>query len=286
METDKVQDGGVSGIGSFLKLIRYGNCIMSSVAVFLGGLVVSGKNLYLHFPAIAAAMVAVFLFTAAGNTLNDFLDSDLDAHAHPERPIPSGKISRERARGLAVLLFTGSVLASLLINAAAFAIVIISLGIMLMYEFRLKNMGLTGNFSIAWLTASLFLFGAVSTGKLLPIWALFVTSFAATLGREIIKDIQDRDADAGVRKTLPMKIGNRNSMIVSSVALVSAIAVSPFPYLLHQFGIIYLIVVAVADVMFVASAVTQVKSAAKAQSTTKMAMYLALLAFLAGALGG
>ncbi|MBX8635914.1 MAG: UbiA family prenyltransferase [Thermoplasmata archaeon] len=278
---------GIGGMfRNYLRLIRYGNCAMSGVAAFLGAFVVSGTRLYSHVPAVSAAIVTVFLFTAAGNTLNDFLDADIDARAHPERPIPSGFIAREKARRLAYLLFAASVISSLFINAPALMIVILSLIIMLAYEFRLKKLGLTGNFSIAWLTASLFLFGAVSVGTPLPVWALFATSFAATLGREIIKDIQDREADSGIRKTLPMKIGDRKSMLISSIALLSAIAVSPFPYLLHQFGTGYLLIVIVADVLFAESAVLQVRSAARAQSTTKIAMYVALLAFLAGALGG
>ncbi len=282
---DGMPDGGSDLIHDYLKLIRYGNCVMSSVAVFLGGLVVSGSGLDRHVQAIAAAMIAVFLFTAAGNALNDFLDAEIDARAHPERPIPSGRISSENARRLTFILFAGSVLAALFINAGALAIVIISLGIMLAYEFRLKKLGLTGNISIAWLTASLFLFGAVSVGEPLPVWALFATSFAATLGREIIKDIQDRSADTGIRKTLPMSIGDRNSMYISAAALLSAVAVSPFPYALRQFGIAYLAVVIAADLLFAASAVLQKTSASRAQATTKIAMYVALLAFLAGALG-
>ncbi len=272
-------------VRNYLMLIRFGNCAMSGVAAFIGGFVVSAGGVFRHADAMSAAIVTVFLFTAAGNALNDYIDSDIDAKAHPARPIPSGNIEREKARRLVYLLFAAAVISSLLINASAVAIVIISLGIMLAYEFRLKKLGLTGNISIAWLTASLFLFGAVSVGTPAPVWALFATSFAATLGREIIKDIQDEDADRGIRKTLPMIIGDRKSMLISSTALLSAVAVSPFPYVLHQFGLGYLALVAVADILFVTSAALQVRSAARAQSTTKTAMYVALLAFLAGALG-
>jgi geranylgeranylglycerol-phosphate geranylgeranyltransferase len=275
----------MTSISDLLKLMRYGNCLMSAVAAVLGALV-SSKYMFADHPLdVAAAAAVVFLFTGGGNTLNDYLDAAIDANAHPGRPIPSGRISRENAQRFSALLFTFSVLISLTINIPAILLVLISLFIMMLYEFRLKKAGLTGNLSISWLTASLFLFGALSVGETLAVWALFATSFMATLGREIIKDIQDIDADRGIRKTLPMKIGMVNAERAASVALASAIIVSPFPYLLHQFGPGYLVVVAAADLIFLFAILQQHRSPARSQSTTKAAMYAALLAFLVGALG-
>ncbi|MBX8639117.1 MAG: UbiA family prenyltransferase [Thermoplasmata archaeon] len=275
----------MTSISDLLKLMRYGNCVMSAVAAILGALVSSKTMFASHLLDAAAAGAVVFLFTGAGNTLNDYLDATIDANAHPGRPIPSGRISRENAQRFSVLLFTFSVLISLVINIPAFLLVLFSLFIMMLYEFRLKKTGLAGNLSISWLTASLFLFGALSVGETLTVWALFATSFMATLGREIIKDIQDIDADKGIRKTLPMEIGRENAGRAASAAIASAIIVSPFPYLLHQFGLGYLAVVLAADLIFLASIIQRHRNPARSQSTTKVAMYAALLAFLVGALG-
>ncbi|MBX8632085.1 MAG: geranylgeranylglycerol-phosphate geranylgeranyltransferase [Thermoplasmata archaeon] len=269
----------------FIRLIRYGNCAMSAVAALLGALVSRGPDVLLHPEAAGAAMAVVFLFTGAGNTINDYLDAEIDRKAHPERPIPSGTVERSEAKSFSVIMFSASLLISLFINLPAVGIVVLSLAVMLFYEFRLKKAGISGNLAIAWLTASLFLFGAVSVGSAAAVWALFVTSFMATLGREIIKDIQDVESDRGSRKTLPMSIGIGGSRIVASVSIAAAVAVSPFPFMLHQFSYPYLAVVAVADMMFIYSALQQYSSPARAQSSTKMAMYVALLAFLVGALG-
>lgn len=273
-----------AGPGSYLTLIRYRNCIMSGIAAFLGAFVVTGTAVAAHLFPILTAMVVVFLFTAAGNTLNDYLDAEIDKSGHPDRPIPSGSISRKSAKTLSGVLFVLSVILSALIGLYSLAIVLISLVLMISYEFRLKRAGLSGNLTIAWLTASLFLYGAVAVGSAVPIWALFTTSFLATAGREIIKDVQDMDSDRGVRRTLPMAIGASGSMALSSVFLLGAVAVSPFPYLLHQFGYLFLGVVAAADVIFIYATFIQRKSASRAQSVAKTAMYIALLAFLVGAL--
>ena len=47
----------------------------------------------------------------------------------------------------------------------------------------------------------------------------------ATLGREIVKDIEDVDADFD-RNTLPKRIGKRNAGLAGSIAFVAAV-VSP-----------------------------------------------------------
>lgn len=270
--------------GSYLTLIRYRNCIMSAIATFLGAFVVTGTSIAGHALAIILAMIVVFLFTAAGNALNDYLDADIDSRGHPDRPIPSGSVSRDSAKRLSALFFALSVILPLLIGLYSLAIVLVSLALMISYEFRLKRAGLSGNLTIAWLTASLFLFGAVAVGSVIPIWAFFATSFLATAGREIIKDVQDMDSDRGIRRTLPMSIGAGRSIVLSSVFLLGAVSVSPFPYLLHQFGYLFLGVVAVADGIFIYATLIQRKSASRAQGVAKTAMYVALLAFLVGAL--
>ncbi|MCY1715427.1 UbiA family prenyltransferase [Microbacterium sp. SL62] len=49
--------------------------------------------------ALAAASVCLY---SAGMALNDWADADLDALERPERPIPSGRISRDRALAVGV----------------------------------------------------------------------------------------------------------------------------------------------------------------------------------------
>ncbi len=280
-ELEAAIDGGVV---AYLGLIRYRNCAMSSVAAFLGAFVVTGRSIIHHLPSVGVAMVVVFAFTGAGNALNDYLDADIDRTAHPDRPLPSGRIERVSARNISALLFAVAVILSVPIGTYSIAIVLLSLALMLSYEFRLKKSGVSGNITIAWLTASLFLYGAAAVGSIIPIWAFFATSFLATAGREIIKDVQDVEADRGIRRTLPMQLGNGKAMMVSSTALAGAIAISPFPFILHQFGYLFLGFVLAADAVFAYTAALQWKSASRAQGVAKAAMYIALLAFLVGAL--
>jgi 4-hydroxybenzoate polyprenyltransferase len=63
---------------------------------------------------VAAVAVAIALFYTAGMILNDVLDLEIDRRERPERPLPSGQVSRGRAVAAVVGLFVaGEVLLAL-----------------------------------------------------------------------------------------------------------------------------------------------------------------------------
>ncbi len=272
----------------WIKILRPGNCVMGIIAIYTSIIILNNElNIFnLEYWPIIFGFLAVFFFTGAGNALNDYLDRDIDRLNHPRRPIPSGKVKPGHVKILAGTLFSLAVVLGALINLYAFLIVLINLAVMLAYEFRTKNVGLLGNLSISWLTASIFLFGAMTThsgllDELTPIWLLFILAFFATLGREVIKDIQDVKGDMG-RKTLPKRIGIRKSRYVASGALLAAVLISPIPYMIETFSHSYLILILAADITFLYSGYILRKSPGKASACAKTAMLISLLAFIAG----
>ena len=64
-------------------------------------------------PGVLLLLVIVTFITAAGNIINDYYDADIDAINCPERPIPSGRITRRAALWYAVLLFLAGIAVSL-----------------------------------------------------------------------------------------------------------------------------------------------------------------------------
>jgi hypothetical protein len=63
---------------------------------------------------VAVVAVAIALFYTAGMILNDVLDEEVDRRERPERPLPSGQVSRRAAVGAVVGLFAaGEVLLAL-----------------------------------------------------------------------------------------------------------------------------------------------------------------------------
>ena len=113
--------------------------------------------------------------------------------------------------------------------------------------------------------------------------AIAAMGFLATLGREIVKDIQDMEGDFD-RVTLPKRIGRRNAGIIGSAAFLSAVALSFLPYWNGLFGIEYLAAVLVADAIFIYSSIVHFQNPKRGQTWAKYGMLVALIAFLIGGL--
>lgn len=269
--------------GGYVSMARPLNCLMGALGVLLASVVCAGLDgLDDYVPEIALSIAVVALFTAGGNYLNDYFDRDVDRKAHPSRPIPRGLVRPGSALWLSMVVFGATALLGWLIGPVSFLIVVTSVGVMLAYEVLLKSEGLAGNLAISWLTGAVFLFGGAAVDAMDLAWILALLAFLATLGRELIKDIQDLAGDEGHRRTLPMRLGPRKAGAVASASLAGAIALSPAPYLMSLLDPLYLPVVLVADAIFIYSAMIHFSAPERGQKVVKLAMLAALVAFLVG----
>ncbi len=274
-----------SSLKALVALMRPGNCVMSAGGVLAGAIVARGMAVVDFALQIALAALAALLVTGAGNALNDYYDREVDKKNHPERPIPSGTISPKGALYSAVVLFAVGILFSVFVNVACIIVAIVNSVALVAYERDLKARGLVGNIAIAYLVSSIFLFGGAAVGSMLITAMLVLTSFFATLGREIIKDVEDIEGDVG-RHTLPMSIGIKGANSVAASAIVGAVAMSPLPYApLALFSSpAYLAIVIFADAIFIYVIAISFSKPKQASRMAKFAMMFALVAFLAGGL--
>lgn len=260
---------------------------MAAAGVLVAGFVAVGLDAFLSVTVpLALAALAAFLFTGAGNALNDYLDRESDRVNHPARPIPSGRIRPEGARLLAAALFVASVLAAVFVNALALAILLVNVVVMVTYEIRFKARGGPGNAMIAYLVGSLFLFGGAAvfegpTDQLVRTLSLAVLAALSTAGREVVKDIEDLAGDVA-RTTLPRRRGVRSAAIAAAAAWILAVALSFVPYALGTLGLAYLPVVILADATFIYAALHSARDPGRSQRASKVAMVIALVAFVAG----
>jgi len=268
-------------VNKYLQLFRIGNCIMGIVGLMMGLWVAAGFDIVDHSWPILFGAGVVFFFIAAGNSLNDFIDREVDKQGHPERPIPSGRMTPRTVLQVSAFCFIISLAFSLFLNWQSMIIVVVAVSLMLLYELRTKKAGFSGNLTIAGLTAMLFLLGGTMVDALDRTYVLALLAGLATLGREVIKDIEDMEADFD-RNTLPKRIGVRNAGIVGGSAIVGAVLLSPLPYLESNFGLQYLAAVSVADAIFIYAAVVQLRSPKQGQRYAKYGMLVALVAFLLG----
>lgn len=116
-ETDSAEertaDGGSrSSVTAYAQLVRVPNLFTAPPDVILGAALLSAAGLQPRPLSVAGLAVATVLLYAGGTTLNDAFDARVDARERPERPIPSGRISRRSAFALGFgSLFLGVVCA-------------------------------------------------------------------------------------------------------------------------------------------------------------------------------
>jgi len=276
---------------SALRLLRPGNLAVSFIGTIVGGLAargsgVSAPSTFWLFVVLAAASTA--LVTAGGNALNDLLDLEGDRTNHPDRPLVTGEVSVHGAQSLTVALFLAGILVVVPVFLAiplVGLILVIAVGSLLLYEFRFKAEGFAGNLTVALLTGLVFLYGGAVGGHVELVAVFAAMAFLATLSREVIKDMEDMAGDVG-RRTLPKLRGLGTASAVATASVGVAVAASAIPVLWFVrwsslAGIMYLVLVVAADAIFVGSVRHLPDRLHYEQSMSKVAMTVALFAFLA-----
>jgi geranylgeranylglycerol-phosphate geranylgeranyltransferase len=274
------------------ELMRYRNCAMAGLAAVIGAAIA-----YSVAPGELAWMglifITVFVITGAGNAINDYFDASIDAINRPDRPIPSGRISRRSAYNFSIGLFALGIIVSFFIGSThsthiPFWIAIFNSFLLYFYASTLKRKVFVGNLSVSYLTGSTFLFGgAAYGGKGIQVTLiLFFLSMLATFGREIVKTIEDVEGDRkDGASTLPIKIGETRAAYVACAFGLLAVLMSPLPYFMGLFNEYYLAVVGIADIVFLYAMVQILrKNPAGSSKYFKVAMFLAMLAFIAGSI--
>jgi len=270
----------------YIEIIRPVNGIMAAIAVVVG-YIVAGGGLALS-AGIAYATIAAFLILSGGMAINDYCDWKIDAKTKRYRPIPSGRIKKNVALAYSVLLFAAGIALSYMVNASVFAIAIAASALLILYAKSLSKKAFAGNLVVALNTGLTFIFGAAVLGNVFitEVIALAGMAMFATLAREIYKSIQDMKEDKGIRETLPMRIGVSKSRIIAAFSLVSAVTLSPIPYLSGAFNATYLLLIALADAGLLYTAMNGMKSRdfAREAHYCKVFQFAALIAFLVGAI--
>jgi UbiA prenyltransferase family len=91
-----------STAGAWLQLARISNTPTVVSNTVAGAVLASAAA---ETGTVAVVAVAMALFYTAGMILNDVLDYEIDARERPERPLPSGAVSRPAALTAVVVLF-------------------------------------------------------------------------------------------------------------------------------------------------------------------------------------
>ena len=248
-------------IRAICSLIRPELPLAGGICVVAGQIIVL-QTLPTLFIGVMGFLTGFFISSAAMIT-NDYFDIEVDRINHPQRPLPSGKISSSELI-IITILFTlaGFTTAGLLgIETLIFSIIIWIIAIS--YNWRLKEYGLIGNMMVAISVASFFIFGGTSVGGLTNglIWIFGILAFIFDLGEEIAADTMDMAGDKKrSTKTIALSHGKQYSLRISMLLFALFVVVSLIPIGIGWLSTIYLLIFIPMDLSVVYLSITLYKS--------------------------
>ncbi|MBN2014132.1 MAG: UbiA family prenyltransferase [Candidatus Altiarchaeota archaeon] len=254
----------------FWELLRMRNGLIAFFGVLVGASFIYTEGTPIHWASVFIAGFSAFLITGAGNALNDYCDSEIDRINKPNRPIPSGRISRSDTLMLSTVLFLLGLGFSKSINDLCLMIAFLNSIILVVYGIYSKKMLLVSNLGISFLVSSLFVFGVAATVQegenilqkfgvegISLITIITACAFLITMAREVIKDIEDIKGDKEkYAVTLPISIGETRTKKIASAFTLIAILLSLLPFIIRvgAFNLyVYGFILLIADLIFIIS---------------------------------
>ena len=137
---------------------------------------------------------------------------------------------------------------SLFISIKTILLAFTAIILLLLYNSYLKRKGsIFGNLTVSITGALPIIYGGLAVNRIEA--TLFPATFAflTHLGREIIKDMEDVSGDRMVKsRSIPVKFGLKTSYWIAFIPLFLLIIISPIPYIMQIYNIIYLVSVIIA----------------------------------------
>jgi len=249
-----------------------------SVAV---GFAMTGST---HWPWLVFAAAA--FATAAGNTINDIYDVDIDRVNKPRRPLAAGALSINAAIGLYAFFFAASVLLMLLLPGNAALWIAVWIVLLHIYSWRLKRMYLAGNILVSVVAGSGFLLGAYAGGNVMAGAIPAAFAFFFVMGREIVKDTDDIEGDRQCRaRTFPI-VSGRRAALTAALAIFLALCISiPVPSFAGIYGTAYalIMVLSVVPILLISIwIILKGRSLGAVSTLLKIGMFFGCIAFYFG----
>jgi len=198
---------------------------------FACGVVSTGEPVLENWSVLLRGVIlAGPLMCAMSQTMNDYFDREVDAINEPERPIPSGKISKSASWLITFSLIVTGFLVALSIHPYVMAIAFVGVLMSHAYSgppFRAKRNGWYGNLivglayeGVAWLTGSFAITQGVPSTETIALAIIF------SLGAHGIMTLNDFKSVVGdrIRKvaSIPVQLGEKNAAILASVIMDAA----------------------------------------------------------------
>ena len=270
-------------------LMRPINCLITFLSLWVGA-IVAGK-IYFSWRILIAAISASAI-TGFGNIVNDIFDVQIDSINKPFRPLIQGIISKKDATIAAVVLAAMGLFLSIFVAENALVVTFTAIILLMIYTPFFKGSIFLGNILIAFVSSLVFVYGGMAVDHMFGAVILSIYAFFFHLGREIVKDIQDRYADIARGQRTGAALDNaKTAREMASLIFGTLIIITAMPFIAAVYSYGYMITILLGtDIILAFSIYHLLKTDRESTMRSiagwlKIAMPLGLLAVFFGSRG-
>ena len=132
----------------YIILVRLPNVFSAASNILPGYFIVAADAtssfLNINIIYLAGLMTSSSLLYLAGIVFNDYFDIEIDKKERPNRPLPSGKITKRKGLTIAISSVIAANVLTILINLTSFIVAVILTTIIIAYDYSLKHNTITG----------------------------------------------------------------------------------------------------------------------------------------------
>ena len=222
-------------------LMRPINCLITFLSLWVGA-IVAGK-IYFSWRILIAAISASAI-TGFGNIVNDIFDVQIDSINKPFRPLIQGIISKKDATIAAVVLAAMGLFLSIFVAENALVVTFTAIILLMIYTPFFKGSIFLGNILIAFVSSLVFVYGGMAVDHMFGAVILSIYAFFFHLGREIVKDIQDRYADIARGQRTGAALDNaKTAREMASLIFGTLIIITAMPFIAAVYSYGYMITI-------------------------------------------
>jgi geranylgeranylglycerol-phosphate geranylgeranyltransferase len=276
----------IKKIKAMLRLFRPELPLAAGICVVTGQILAAGQ-----FPSLRVGVLgflSVFALSGTALILNDYFDYEVDLVNHPDRPLPSGAVTRGEVIGLAVATTLAGLIAAARLGLDVLLVSIPIWLVGVLYNWRFKKTGLPGNLMVCASVASTFIFGAVTVGD--PwngnVWVFSLMAFFIDLGEEIAGDAMDMEGDKKIgSQSIALRKGKTFAVRVTVALWGVVVFLSLVPVIMGWMGLAFLAAILIIDGVLIFFSIRLLKSETpeagrKAMRGAYLGATLGILAFL------
>lgn len=212
----------MSSLKYYFKLVTFQHMLMAGLSTWVVAILSDGGSWFAINKLIASSAIAL---SVMGASLYHFGAAHYMYARKTERFASTDQKTVTKLIILGLMCISIAIIASLVyLNLACKSIVLIDALIIILYSRVLSRYWWTKNPLIAFVCISPILLGWFTGQRLHPyVPHVIFAVFFAFLTREIVKDVQDRIANHGLRLTLPLWLGVAKARTIAGITMVISV---------------------------------------------------------------